>query len=128
MQSSIEIMANWWCDQITTPNSNFDNGVDSHGLLGNFLNRQSRAAAPKDAPEKFKKIFIEKAIAHEAENGYFPEMSVDYHPCDFLLEVAKASGIDENAFPCKTYSQIRRDGKPYGTCGYGNPAQELLPN
>lgn len=91
-------------------------------ILGNFVRNVNRESA--DAPDKFKSIFVEKAIEFFSQNGYLPNMSVDYEPSHFLSEVAKEAGISRFAFPCKS-SSIIRGGKPYAQCGYGNPLQEL---
>ena len=130
MKENLEIIASWWCDQITTTAPNWNNGDDSPNggmafLLGNLLAGKSRDEMPSDAPKKFKAIFVKEALEYYKENGYLPDMSVDYHPSVFLAEVAKEAGISPSAFPCKSYSTIRNE-KPYAKCGYGKDLQELF--
>ena len=129
MQNSINLMADWWCSQITTISPNSNNGDNSSDggmafILGNLLNAQSRNAMPPDAPQKFKEIFVKKAMEHYKESGVLPEMSVDYDPSRFLYDVAKEASISPNTFPCKSCSIIM-GGKPYAKCGYNASWQEL---
>lgn len=63
MERNLQILANWWAEQVFSPNQNWDNGENSEEgfialFLGNTLAFQARSKAPIDAKEKFKESFV----------------------------------------------------------------------
>lgn len=129
MEKNIEILADWWLKQLAPSEENWSNGdVSPMGvrttLLGNFLAQKARSEMPADAPQRFKKAFVEKALAYYTEIGYLPDISVDYDPSPFLAQIAREAGINARAFPCKSYTDVY-NGKPCAKCGYGEPTIEI---
>jgi hypothetical protein len=70
-----------------------------------------------------------EALALLLENTQDPYLGVDYHPCLELAEALERAGIESGitTLPWKT-SMWFRDGGVSAKCGYGEPAEELLPS
>ena len=100
MEEKIKVMASWW--------------IEMTSLRVNLMKSRNREKIPPDVAEKFKTLFVEKAMSYYEEKGCLPDMSVDYEPCDFLSEVAKEAAIPVTVFPCKSFTTINNDGNAYG--------------
>ena len=123
MEKNLELMANWWAEQVCKPSLNWNNGDRSESggmafILGNLIANKVREKISADTYEKFKKIFVELALNFYADKGYLPGFCVDYHPSAFLAAVAKHCNISEDAFPCKSYTVIENN-EALACCGDG---------
>lgn len=125
--ANAQLMAEWWADQITTNKMNWDNGDSSESggmafLLANMVAMNARQTAPADARNRFIAGFMQTFQNFYKAHNHYPDLSVDYHPCEFLFKAANAAGIDAGAFPCKSHSYLSlTDGKAYAKVGYGKP-------
>lgn len=116
----IELAVDWWAKQIKNPI--FDNGDKSSTGAMSMLLATLLASKNEPGAEQIVafKAALTEALKAQGKNGGWWDMSlqVDYHPDPLLYECAKAVGIDELRFPCKTRMWFR-DGNVIVAAGYG---------
>ncbi len=104
------IAAHWWAEEIRRINiGSFDNGTEI-GCCHYMAALLAAKMKPKEEDlAKFEKT-LAKELKRRAKGKKFPcdpvVVHVDYHPVDFLAEIARKSGISDKVFPWKTLMWI----------------------
>lgn len=123
IEKQAEVAADWWASKLKKPK--MDNGDNSS--MGLFFRTMAELSVKPITDEQvlnFKNDLKNELIKEMKRNVWDVCLSVDYHPCKMLYDIAKKNNISDSNLPIKTSLWIKKNAV-LASYGYKGDLQVL---